>query len=346
MMTRRIVYATCVLMAGSAAPALADDLQDLLKLKSTAAVRDAWSDRYQESRRGPELTERFSRTARLGRNGTLDLSNISGDIDIRGGNGDQVRIEATKRVRHRDESEAKSTLEAVQIDVVESPNRVEVRTEYPRRTRNVSVSVDFTVTMPENASATVRTVSGDLRVASVNGEVRLESVSGDVVATGVRRLVQAKSVSGDIDVSDVSAESEVTLSTVSGDLTVRTVKARALDVGTVSGDARLSSVETSRANIRSVSGGIEYTGALQRNGRYEMNSHSGDVRLSVTSDTGFDLDATTFSGNVRSDIPLTLRTGQENDRRGRARSIRGSYGDASAILSLKTFSGDIVIARR
>jgi hypothetical protein len=80
-----------------------------------------------------------------------------------------------------------------------------------------------------------------------------------------------------------------------------------------------------------------------------MNTHSGSVRLAIAASPGFELEATTFSGTVRSDFPLTLRTDPDDirGRRGRRnQSIRGSYGDASAIVTLSAFSGDIVITRR
>jgi hypothetical protein len=60
------------------------------------------------------------------------------------------------------------------------------------------------------------------------------------------------------------------------------------------------------------------------------------------------IEATTFSGDVRSDFPLTLQstpgTSLAPGRRNRA--IRGSFGDAGATLILQSFSGDIVIVRR
>ena len=96
-----------------------------------------------EARRGPEQTETFTRTVRIGRNGTFDLSNVSGDIVVTGGGGEDIRIDATKRVRGN-EADAKALLQAMQIQVSERSGLVEVRTELPRR-RNWSGGVDFTV---------------------------------------------------------------------------------------------------------------------------------------------------------------------------------------------------------
>ena len=78
---------------------------------------------------GPEVTENFSRTARLERNGTFDLQNIAGRIVVTGGGGNDVRIDAVKRVRGRDDDDARRLLQEIQIDVREQSNRIEVRTE-------------------------------------------------------------------------------------------------------------------------------------------------------------------------------------------------------------------------
>ncbi|MGH7336915.1 MAG: DUF4097 family beta strand repeat-containing protein, partial [Myxococcota bacterium] len=254
-------------------------------------VRHEWASRYQGSRHGPEVTERFSRTVRVGPTGALDLSNIAGDIIVTGGSGDDVRIEAVKRARSRDASNAKTLLDELRIEVTELPGRVEVRTLYPRNRRNYSGSVDFTITMPTGGRANLRSVSGDLRITNVKGELRAESVSGDLITSGATRLSLAKSVSGDIDVTNAAAEGEVTVSTVSGSVTARGVKARALELGSVSGDVFVTDVTCDRAVVKTVSGNLEYNGPLARNGRYEMSAHSGNVRLAISGTTGFEVEA-------------------------------------------------------
>jgi DUF4097 and DUF4098 domain-containing protein YvlB len=296
--------------------------------------------------RGPEYTENFSRTVRLGRNGTFDLQNVAGDISVTGGGGDDVRIEAVKRVRHPNETEGKALLSEIEIQVIERSGRVEVRTEYPRR-RNWSGGVDFTVSVPRDASVSLRSVSGTVKVSNVNGELRAETVSGDIVATATRKLRTAKTVSGDVEISEAEAE-ELSVGSVSGDVVVNRLKASGIDGQTVSGDMRLTDTEIDHATLRSVSGDIDYTGRLLRNGRYQMQSHSGDIRITPGDARGFALEGTTFSGDVRSDYALTLQTAPGNSFSpgGRNRSVRGSFGDASATLTLQSFSGDIVIVKR
>ena len=67
----------------------------------------------------------------------------------------------------------------------------------------------------------------------------------------------------------------------------------------------------------------------------------------LSGNTGFELDADTFSGSVRSDFPVTLRSvGPADGRPAANRSIHGTYGDAGSILSLRSFSGTVVITKR
>jgi DUF4097 and DUF4098 domain-containing protein YvlB len=193
----------------------------------------------------------------------------------------------------------------------------------------------------------VKTISGDASVTRVNGEVRAETVSGDVSVTGTPNLTLAKTVSGDVTARDVDGAASLTLGTVSGTVVASGLKARSLDCGSVSGGIQLSGIQVERLLAKSVSGSIEFGAALVKGGRYDFGSHSGDIRIVLTSQTGFELDASTFSGSVRSDFPVTMRAdSSRGERRDSTRTIRGSFGDASALLSLKTFSGTVVITRK
>ncbi len=314
--------------------------------------------------RGPEVTERWTRTLKLARGGTFDLANLAGDITITGGGGDEVRIDAVKRARGRDDADARAQLERIEIEIIELSNRIEVRTMAPGlRPRNAYGSVDFTIALPQDANVAVRNVSGNIQVSRVRGELRAQTVSGNVTMTDTPKLSVLRSVSGDITLNNGASETALNVNTVSGSLIVKGLKSRSLDVGSVSGDVLLDRIESERVNTRSVSGNVRYGGALARNGRYEFSSHSGDILLELTSDTGFDVEASTFNGDVRSDYALTLRgsddtiarrtprgrlaaPGRPGGRPGRGRTLRGSFGDGSASVELQSFSGAIAITKR
>ena len=314
--------------------------------------RLGWFERYSQARQGPEQVEKVSESVKVGEGAALDLSHLAGDIRVTAGGGSEIKIEATKRVRGRDAEDAKRLLSALRIDINTVNNRVEVRTIYPRRGEfgnNISASVDYMISVPASAMVALKSISGNISVTNVKGEVRAETVSGDVTVIGTPNVAVAKTISGDVTARDIGTQTTLMLSTVSGTVLGTGLRVRALEAASVSGDVRLIGSEVERLEARSVSGNIEFDAPLAKGGRYEFTSHSGNVRIVLSGNTGFELEADTFSGNVRSDVPVTLRAmsaQQGSDRHPGNRGIRGSYGDASAYIAVRTHSGSVVISKK
>jgi len=282
-----------------------------------------------------------------GRDARVSIDNVAGNIVVTGGSGDEVSIEAVKRTRGD-----RGELAKVRITVDERAGRVDVRTEgeQNRGWRGSQVSVDYTVTVPASASVDLHSVSGSMRVTGVRGSLRAETVSGNVTTTDTPKLEVAKSISGDVSLTGAAAEGDLSAASVSGSVTARGLKAHGLDLGSISGDIMLSDVTCDRLGIKSVSGSVEYAGSLVKGGRYEINSHSGSVRLTLSNPPGFELAANSFSGTIRSDFPMIIGGDRDRDRGrrrgGNNRSIRATFGDGSATVTVRTFSGEIVIAKR
>ena len=290
-----------------------------------------------QDRRGDEQTERISRKFKIGATGRLALSNISGDIAVTAGSGDEVTLEAVKRTRGD-----RSELSSVVIEIDDRPGRVDIRTRHTaRRDRS---SVDYTVTVPRGATVDLASISGNVRATNLQGPLRAQSVSGTVAVSGSTNVEFAKSISGDVELTGSAPEARITGSTVSGTVRARDLKTRALALSAISGNAEVNNVEAERLEVKSVSGDVIFAGAAVRNARYEFNTHSGSVRLTLASAPGFELNANTFSGDVRSDLPVTINDARP--RRGPGRSIRVVVGDGAATLTVSTFSGNVVIRRQ
>lgn len=340
------------LLAGAASASAAVTLRGIVP---EDGPRSGWYERYQDSRQGPETTEQILQTFKVGADGALDLTSIAGDVRVTGGPGNDIRVEATKRVRHRSADQAKQLLNAMRVEMANINGRVEVRTVYPRRgsygERGTSARVDYVIAVPLGVTVAVKSISGNVLVSGVRGEVRAETVSGDVSVDSTPNLSMAKTVSGDVIARDIGGPATLVLSTVSGSVIASGLKVRALEASSVSGNVKLSGMQVERVEARSVSGNIDFDAPLAKAGRYQFVSHSGNVRIVISGGAGFELDADTFSGSVRSDVPVTLRAMGREDRdrrRGGAsnRAIRGSYGDASAILSVRSHSGSVVITKK
>lgn len=297
-----------------------------------------------------EQVERFTKTVKVGASGELDVSNIAGDITISRGSGADATIEVVKTAHARTADDAREMLQLVQVDISDRAGRAEVRTRYPgdewRRNnrRNVNVSVDFNITAPAGTRVTAKSISGNLKISDIKGEVAAESVSGDIHIANAGRLGTAKSVSGSVDVSDTQVNGTLEAGSVSGDVLLRRLKAQRIDASSISGEVKLEDVQCERVEGQSVSGSLTFSGPLAHGGRYELKSHSGEVRVAIAGGSGFELEASSFSGDVRSDLPITSRGGNSTERR--RRILTGTYGDGSAFLDLTSFSGGIVITKR
>jgi hypothetical protein len=311
-------------------------------VRAHAGDRSAWFERYSDSRHGPEQSETWSRTFKVGPNGSLDLSNVSGEVVVTGGPGDEIRVDATKRVRAKDANDGKQLLSALTIEATEAAGRIEIHTQYPRG-RDISAEVDYTVQVPVGTAVSIHTVSGDIRASKLKGEARLESVSGNIEANGLWQVSRLKSVSGDVTLTDGGAADAFAAGTVSGSLITRRVKARSMDVQTVSGDVMLDDVACEKAQVRSVSGDVEFDGPFAKGGRYEFVSHSGDLRVAVVGGTGFELTANTFSGDFRSELPGLNPPARGADDMPGSHEVRATIGDGSALVIVKTFSGDLLV---
>lgn len=291
----------------------------------------------------PAVTEKISRSFKVGPGGTLDVANVSGNVVVTEGGTDTIVIDAVKKYRGP-AADAKDQFARATIEMVERAGRVEVKTTYTAR--NTKVSVDYTVTAPAGTSVFAHSMSGDVRVTNIKGEVRVDTVSGNATATGTPAATLVRTMSGDAAAIGIDHQNELRVSTISGNVIIRSARARSVDADSTSGDVALTDVICDRALVKAFSGDITYTGSLAKAGRYQFQSQSGEIQLTLVGTSGFELDASTFSGSVRSDFPVTVPPGQPVGGQGVRKSLRGVVGSGGPTLSIKAFSGDITIAKK
>ena len=275
--------------------------------KETAAQRRAGAAQGQRGGQA-EASETFTRTARLERGGTLDLQNGFGDVTITGNGDREVTIEVIKQARALNDARARLALNGTRVDIAERGGNVEVRTL--RAVGPGQVAVNYVITLPENANIVLRSASGTLRVQKMAGD-------------------------------------ELSVDTLQGNVIVSDLRSRMLELHTVMGDMLLRDVAAQRAFVQSMRGNLEYAGPLQRTGQYRFQTHSGNIRVKIPSGgPGFDLDAMTSTGDLQSDFALRLPQQRPALRRpAPLRILRGPVGDAGAMLTAHSFSGNIVLLK-
>jgi hypothetical protein len=273
----------------------------------------------QQNRRGRDAGSRIDTTLALAADGTVDLNLVSGRITVTSWSQNQVKINAT------------SDRGILQLDA--TPSRVGLSV---RSNQGDMGDTRYEVTIPAGARLITRSISGDIDTRG-GGDVEAHAVNGDVTVSQVAGRATVDAVSGDVRVSRVGRGVRATA--VNGDLHLSDITGD-VDVRTVSGDVVLDGVRSSFVRASSTSGDIRFAGSLEAQGRYEFKSHSGDVALSIPS-TGANFSVQTFSGEVRSDYPMTLGSGVQ----GRRQRMQFTINGGGAQVSAETFSGDIIIQR-
>ena len=259
---------------------------------------------------------------------SVEIDNISGSIRVTGWDRNEVRVTGSMG----DDVES--------VDISGGPGQITIEVEVPdnqgrRWRRGSDIDVRLEVQMPHGGELDASGVSAGIRVEGVNGRLELGSVSGSVEARSDSGEVEADSVSGSVKITG-SGSTQVEAESVSGSVVVVGAAER-VSVSTVSGRIEVEASEVSRCDLESVSGSISFNGAIAPDARFEVGSHSGNITLTLPSNTSADFDMSTFSGEVDSDFEMKIRSGRFEP----GKDMRFTTGSGGARVRLETFSGNV-----
>jgi hypothetical protein len=277
---------------------------------------------------------RVDTTVAFDKNGTVDLSLISGEIIVTAWNRAEARVQASIEDDGVIRYEISRGQIMLRVDSEDGDNR------RSRRNGNVG-EARFELMVPVGTRVEASGVSGDVTVRGTRAAVDASSVSGDVEVTDAASRASVNSVSGDVTVRGVAGDARVR--SVSGDVTANDVQGD-LRAESVSGELLLDNVRSSSVSVKTVSGEIAFSGPLAAGGRYEFNSHSGDIQLRLPEGTNAALSVETYSGELDSDFPVTLQP-TSRERGPRRRRMEFSLGSGGATIMAQTFSGNITLER-
>jgi hypothetical protein len=205
----------------------------------------------------------------IGADGLFVLRVNDGDLDIRGIDGDVVRVRSMDGGR-MDRFEVERGEGSLTITAGHGWSLAEPAT-LPS-----SGSADLLVEVPAGATVVVEAASADVVAEHLTGEQRLRTASGDLVVRDVRGKLTADAVSGDVEIV-AGGPIEAVTRTVSGDLQINAGIVRSLRATTTSGD-------------------IAIAAAFDGDGPFRIESISGDTTLEVIGDAV--VEVTTLTGDV------------------------------------------------
>ncbi len=215
-----------------------------------------------------EFKEELHQTYALANDGRLSLGNVNGGIRIEAWDKAEVKLDAVKKAKKQ------ADLEEVKIEIESKPDRLSIKTKYPKswNGRSNNTSVDYTLMVPKGVRLD--------EVASVNGSVDISAVEGKVHASTVNGALNARGLA-----------SEAKLSTVNGALKAAFVKFDVANasVSTVNGQVQLDLPANANADlsISTVNGSISGDVPVKKNwpiGR-EVKTRLGDGGGSIKGST-------------------------------------------------------------
>jgi ferric-dicitrate binding protein FerR (iron transport regulator) len=290
-----------------------------------------------------EYTFEEERTMVLEPGTLITLQNVSGEIDVRGWDGDHVRVISTKRIKARSREEAREWAGKVEIIIEKDGPDLLVKAKRPKDwtesleslldgifQRKPSASVDFEISTPPDVHLEISSVSGDISARDITGEVAIDVVSGDmeIIDTGSDVIIDA--VSGDMLLEKIAGNVDV--DAISGDIHLE-------EIG---GNVRID-VTSGDVNLKRIDGDLYVDGT---SGDISAGDVFGDVNIDVTSgdisvlQKGGELRIDTSSGDVTVETDL-ISSGHYLVETSSGQIIFRVPSDASSIVDMETSGGTI-----
>ena len=265
----------------------------------------------------------------------LEVLTRSGDITVRPGPAGVVTVHGKIFVSDRlwDRWSSEKPPEVVELEknppIRQSGNTINI--DYV----NVhNVSIDYEITAPPDIKLKTRTGSGDQTIEGLRTPVELESGSGDLRLRDLVGGLRAHTGSGNVEARGI--DGSFTAEAGSGDIQLDEKGAGNIQVHTGSGNIRVRGVNGG-LRVEAGSGDVEVDGSQA--GPWELRTGSGNVEVRLPGDAAFDLDATTSSGELVVDHPVTMTI--QGDVRGSRRSVNGKVRGGGSSLLIHTGSGDV-----
>jgi DUF4097 and DUF4098 domain-containing protein YvlB len=268
----------------------------------------------------------ISESADVHPQGEVEISNVSGRIEVEGW--DQGRVEVSGTLGRG----------AERLEFRVQDRHTLIRVEHPSGSNRVGAS-NLHVRVPLDSRLVIAGVAGDILVRDVRGAQRLHSVSGNIDTIMFSDDVQLRTVNGDILLVGEGTPGLATVTTVSGNAELRDV-AGELVLQTVSGDVKVASERLERARIRTTSGSAELRSSLSPGARVEMEAVNGTLSLLLNDEPDAEFRLATFNGRIDNSFgPAPART----SRYAPGMELRFTAGEGSARVDMETLNGAIIL---
>jgi beta-lactamase regulating signal transducer with metallopeptidase domain len=253
----------------------------------------------------------FDRALSISGKVELSVSTGSGTITLTRGSSGQVHVHGVVKV-YRDGDTSRAQQLAANPPIEQDGNTIRIGVQHENLQ---NISIDYVIEAPADSALNAATGSGDIGDTGVGQDAKLTTGSGNIIATGLENGFNIMTGSGDATV-DGDGQGEAKVQTGSGNIDVKGVHG-ALKAQTGSGDIKAAGTPSAEWKLQTGSGEIELT-----TGNAPMN-----------------LDASTGSGNVTTDQPVSMKLSSDEEHH----HLRAQLNGGGPEVRAETGSGDIHI---
>ena len=184
-------------------------------------------------------TKSYSETYDFSENGSINLDNINGSVEVSGWDKKQIQLNYTISADNADD------LENVSVEVEHSKQDLNVEVDISSggfmNWGGTSGEVSFELKVPKGVTLnSIDSVNGNIQISGVSGEIKAETVNGKIVIKNVTNDVKFGTVNGDVEVyvDRLASSSRLKGDSVNGDIEVYLPENDGFDIksDTVNGD--------------------------------------------------------------------------------------------------------------
>jgi DUF4097 and DUF4098 domain-containing protein YvlB len=271
----------------------------------------------------------FDRQVAAEPRGTVEISNVSGRIEVSGWDRPEVSVHG----------QLESGVE--RIDVASDHGRTTITVRLPSYSFHGG-GANLEVKIPRGSELDVSSVNADVTSTEVQGVQRLKTVSGTIKADIAQADVEAKTVSGDVALRGRGQPGALHITTISGNVRLDH-GAGDFEANTVSGDLTVQLDPARSVRVRTTSGDLTLLGKLGKGADIDAQSVSGTVTLHANAESGLEYEVLTFSGDARNCFNVEA---ERTNKYGPGHRLSGTRGGGAAHVRLKTMSGDVDLCDR
>ena len=209
-----------------------------------------------------------TKTFKVGKGGTLKMGISGGDIEVKTGNSNEVRVSYDEDYDYSG------------VTIYQDGNNITIRSDDYN---------DFEIIVPYEYNLNLNTSGGDVRVSdNIAGYVKIRTSGGEIELKDVKGELDASTAGGSVQCGNIAGDAK--LNSSGGDIVVGPVGGECI-VSTGGGDVKVEDV-TKKLTISTGGGNILCSGA---GGDTKISTGGGDVEVKNISGV---LHATTGGGNI------------------------------------------------